>query len=109
MDFVFVYITCPDTDVATQLARGSVQARLAACANIMPGMTSVYEWNGSLQTEQETVLILKTRSSLADALTEWVSSRHPYTVPCILQIPVSAGNELYLSWLSDQTGDRKDD
>ncbi len=108
MEFVFVYITCPDIDVATQLARGCVQARLAACANIIPAMVSVYEWNDALQTEQETILILKTRTSLTLALTEWVSSKHPYSVPCILQLPVLAGNEPYLRWLADQTGDRND-
>ena len=108
MEFLFLYITCPDMDVATQLARGTVQTRLAACANIIPGMTSVYEWDNSIQTEQEVILILKTRRDLAEALTEWVTSNHPYTVPCILQIPILGGNEPYIKWLTDQTGDPDD-
>jgi periplasmic divalent cation tolerance protein len=107
MQFVLFYITCPSTEVAHKLAEGSVQARLAACANIMPGMTSIYEWKGALHTDQETVLILKTRTDLINSLTEWITSNHPYTVPCILQIPVLSGNEPYLDWLMTQTGDQK--
>jgi periplasmic divalent cation tolerance protein len=108
MQFVLFYITCPSTEVAHTLAHGSVQARLAACANIMPGMTSIYEWNGALHTDQETVLILKTRTDLIDSLTKWITSNHPYTVPCILQIPVLSGNEPYLNWMVAQTGDQND-
>jgi len=107
MEFVLVYITCPDMEVATQLAQGTVQLRLAACANIIPGMTSIYEWNNELQTEQEIVLILKTRTDLVDPLTEWITLNHPYTVPCILQIPVHSGNEPYLKWLVEQTGGQR--
>jgi periplasmic divalent cation tolerance protein len=108
MDFLFVYITCPSSEVAIDLARGAVQSRLAACANIFPAMTSVYEWNNAIQTEQEAVLILKSRTDVVDALTEWVASHHPYSVPCILQIPILAGNESYLNWLTEQTGNRTD-
>jgi len=108
MQFVLFYITCPSTEVAHKLAQGSVQTRLAACANIMPSMTSIYEWNGTLHTDQETVLILKTRAELIDSLTEWISSNHPYTVPCILQIPVLSGNEPYLNWLIEQTEEKND-
>jgi len=108
MDFILVYITCPDMEVATRLAQETVQSRLAACANIIPGMTSIYEWNNVLQTEQELVLILKTRTDMAAPLTEWITSNHPYTVPCILQIPVLTGNEPYLKWLVEQTGGQAD-
>lgn len=106
MEFVIVYITCPDNDTAIRLANGAVEAKLAACANILPGMISVYEWENSLQTDQESVLLLKTRQPLTEELTEWISSRHPYSVPCILQLPINDGNEPYLKWLAEQTGNR---
>jgi periplasmic divalent cation tolerance protein len=109
MDFTLVYITCPNLNIAHELARGSVQSRLAACANIIPGMSSIYKWEGVLQTDQETILILKTRSSLVESLTEWVTANHPYTIPCILQIPLLGGNESYIRWLKEQTNDRNDE
>jgi periplasmic divalent cation tolerance protein len=109
MDFALVYITCPNPDVANQLARGAVQSRLAACANIIPGMTSIYEWNNALQIDQEAILIVKTRSNLVELLTSWVAEHHPYTVPCILQIPILSGSDTYLKWLTEQTRDRNDE
>ena len=109
MEFVFVYITCPDKASALILAKGAVQARLAACANILPDMVSVYEWDGALQTDNETVLILKTRESLANQLTDWVTLKHPYDVPCILQLPILAGNDAYLSWVIGQTEGNPDE
>lgn len=103
MEFVIVYITCPDKETAINLARGAVEARLAACANILPEMISVYEWDNALQTDTETVLLLKTRQSHTEELTEWIGGRHPYSVPCIIQLPITSGNEPYLKWLAEQT------
>lgn len=103
MEFVIVYITCPDKETAIHLAKGAVEARLAACANILPGMISVYEWERALQTDSETILLLKTRQTLTEELTDWVGSRHPYSVPCIIQLPITDGNEPYMMWLAEQT------
>lgn len=109
MDFALVYITCPDPDVANELARGAVQSRLAACANIIPGMISIYEWNSMLKTDLETILMLKTRSNMFELLTSWVVEHHPYTVPCVLQIPILDGNDTYLKWLTEQTRGQNDE
>lgn len=106
MEFTLVYITCPDKETALRLAKGAVEARLAACANILPGMVSVYEWDNALQTDEEVVLLLKTRRTLTSEITAWIKNQHPYSVPCIVQIPITGGNESYLEWLADQTEDR---
>jgi len=105
MEFTFVYITCPDKETAIRLAKGAVEAKLAACANILTGMISVYEWENALQTDEETVLLIKTRRVLTGELTAWIENHHPYSVPCIVQLPITDGNASYLKWLADQTRD----
>ncbi len=94
-----VYITVPDLDTAHALARGAVEQGLAACANILPQMTSVYPWRGSLEVASEGVLILKTATDKVEALEQWIQEHHPYEVPCILQLPIAGGNQAYLDWL----------
>jgi periplasmic divalent cation tolerance protein len=101
MDFLFVYITVPDMDTARALARGALQQRLAACANILPQMTSMYEWEGVLEEASELVLILKTASHKQEALEQWIQAHHPYQVPCILRLPIAGGNQAYLDWLRE--------
>ncbi len=103
MDIVFAYITVPDRETALRLARGAVEARLAACANIIPGMVSVYRWKEELQTDQEEVLILKTRKALFGALSAWVVDHHPYEVPCVLELPLDGGSAAYVNWLGEET------
>lgn len=103
MDIVFAYVTVPDHETALRLAQGAVERHLAACANIFPGMVSVYRWQGEMQVDLEEVLILKTRQALFDDLSAWVAEQHPYTVPCILQLPVSGGNVPYVNWLLGET------
>jgi periplasmic divalent cation tolerance protein len=98
--FIFVYITCPSLKVATRLAKGAVEKRLAACANILPAMTSVYRWQGTIETAKETVLILKTRQNLFRSLEDQIRSLHPYDCPCIVALPLVAGSSPYLDWLA---------
>ena len=69
------------------------KARLAACGNILPGVTSVYEWQGKIETETEVSLILKTKSDKTEALTEFVVENHPYDTPCVVFVPVEAGHQ----------------
>ena len=104
MTFCFLYVTARDRDEALSIARTLVQERLVACANVLSGMTSVYEWEGELHEDSECVLILKTREELAPAARERVAALHSYEVPCILTLPVSDGNAAYLAWLEERTG-----
>lgn len=101
---VLLYCTCASTAEAEAVAKAVVGQRLAACANIIPGMRSVYWWQGNLEQGEETVLILKTRSELAEAATEAVKAAHSYSVPCVLPLLVGeGGNADYVAWLLTET------
>lgn len=96
------YITTPDKVVATELARGMVERRLAACAQIIAGATSIYMWEGEMQEEGEHIIIAKTREERACELEEYVKSAHPYECPAIIFLPARAeGN--FARWVKDQT------
>ncbi|MDX2308494.1 MAG: divalent-cation tolerance protein CutA [Hyphomicrobium sp.] len=96
---VLVYATYPDADAARAAATYLVEAELAGCVNILPGMTAVYRWSGAVRMESECVLIAKTRRGLADRLIAEARSRHPYDTPAFLVIPVVGGSEPYIAWL----------
>lgn len=100
---VFVYTTLPDEAVAREIATDLVSAKLAACVNIYPGMTSVYEWEGKLDTAREVGCFIKTRAGLAQEVMAALRKRHPYTTPAMLVLPILAGNADYLDWARAQT------
>ncbi|XP_069841583.1 protein CutA [Dendropsophus ebraccatus] len=95
------YVSCPDVTVAKKIARGLVERKLAACVNIIPKITSIYEWKGKIEEDDETLLMIKTRSSKVPALTEYVRSVHPYEVCEVISVPVEQGNPPYLTWVTD--------
>lgn len=104
MSFIFAYITAPSEVEAQKIAATLVEARLAACANIIPGMTSVYRWQGNIEQRQECVVILKTREKLFRAVEEKVKSLHSDTNPCIVALPVTAASNGFLRWVDAETG-----
>lgn len=91
------YITNADKESAIALARQAIEKKLAGCANILP-MHSLYPWKGTLQEENEHILILKTIPALKEILTEFISSVHQYEVPCIMNWDVEV-NESYGDWI----------
>ena len=99
----FVYITCASLDEAKRIGHALVEARLCACVNVLPGMTSLYWWQGKIEEGQETVLIAKTRDTLLDALTDRVKALHSYQCPCVVAFPVAAGNADYVKWIEAET------
>ena len=103
MSACFVYITAPDKAAARDIGRALVDARLAACANIFDGMTSVYRWQGRIEESGEAVLIAKTRAELVPALTEKVQALHRYECPCIVALPVVGGSKAFLDWIDAET------
>lgn len=103
MDFRFVYMTASSSEEAKKIGRALVEERLAACANVIDGMASVYWWQGELTEGREAVLIAKTRADLVPALTERVRALHSYTVPCVVALPILGGNPDYLVWLGEET------
>ncbi|KAM8793813.1 protein CutA [Eudromia elegans] len=103
------FVTCPSEKVAKELARALVEKRLAACVNVVPQVTSIYEWKGKVEEDNEVLLMIKTRSSRIPALAEFVRSVHPYEVAEVIAVPVTQGNPPYLRWVQDavpeDTGD----
>ena len=98
-----VYVTAPDLAEAESLARLAVEARLAACANVLPGMRSLYWWRGRLEQADEVVLLFKTTERLVPALTEALTQAHSYDCPCVVALPIVAGNPAFLQWIEDET------
>lgn len=107
MDLRLVYMTAGSRDEAKKIGRALVEERLAACANVIDGMESVYWWQGKLTEDREAVLIAKTRAELVPALTQRVKELHSYTVPCIVALPILAGNPAYLEWLTAEAAGAK--
>ncbi|PWC32178.1 divalent-cation tolerance protein CutA [Azospirillum sp. TSO22-1] len=104
MDLVFAYVTASSPDEARRIGRALVEERLAACVNILPGMISIYRWQGAVETAEETVLIAKTRADLFEALSARVKELHSYEVPCVVELRLGRGNPDYLGWLETETG-----
>lgn len=100
---ILVLCTAPNAEVGAELGRGLVNAKLAACANIVEGVRSIYAWKGAVHDDSEVQLLIKTRRARFEALRDWILEHHPYDVPEILAIPIEAGSSDYLAWLEEQT------
>ncbi|MEK7812877.1 MAG: divalent-cation tolerance protein CutA [Candidatus Desantisbacteria bacterium] len=100
MEYVVVLITAPQAE-AKELAMTLVQEKLAACANIIDMVSSIYWWEGKIQDDKESLLILKTRQDTVDALIIRIKQIHSYTVPEIIALPIIRGNQDYLNWISE--------
>jgi len=103
---VLVYATYPDAETAEAGGRALVEAGLAACVNILPGMVSIYRWEGQIERAQECVMIIKTRSGLAAEAIATAQARHPYTTPAFVILPVEGGLADYLDWIVASTDKR---
>jgi periplasmic divalent cation tolerance protein len=94
-----ILCTCPDAATAELLARKLISARLAACVNILPGITSVYEWQGQLETTQEHLLLIKSHQDRYPAIEATLKNLHPYQLPEIIAIAIERGSSDYLKWI----------
>lgn len=105
-----VLTTAPNSDEADRLAHMIVESRLSACVQILPKMTSVYFWEGKIETEPEHLLLIKTLEEKFDELSEFIRSNHSYDVPEIVAIDAEKVSEDYLSWMRDyiETGPPKE-
>ncbi len=102
-DVVVVLVTAPSAEVADRIASGVVEARLAACVAVLPGVQSVYRWQGVVERADEIQLVIKTARDRVDALRGLITSLHPYTVPELLVLPVVDGLPAYLAWVVAET------
>jgi periplasmic divalent cation tolerance protein len=98
-----IYVTAPSDEEARKIAGTVVAERLAACANIIPGVTSLYWWQGRVQEDSEVTIILKTRDDRVDRLTERVKDLHSYECPCVVALPIAEGNPAFIDWIVAET------
>lgn len=103
MSTVLIYVTASSVEEAQAIGRALVSERLVACVNLLPGMTSMYWWNGGVQEDQEVSMILKTQADLVDRVTERVKELHSYDCPCAVALSVAGGNPAFLEWIVSET------
>ena len=96
---LLILTTAPDRETATLLAKSLVEQRLAACVNILPQATSVYEWKGKLELSDESLLLIKSTQENYTAVETALRAEHPYELPEILAVPVEQGLQGYLDWV----------
>lgn len=102
-DAIVVLTTLASEAEAVTLVKALLERRLIACGTVLPGARSFYRWEGRVADESEVVVLLKTRTARLDALEMAFDELHPYKVPEMLALPVTAGNAKYLGWLSAET------
>jgi periplasmic divalent cation tolerance protein len=105
-DDIVILITAASDDEAARIARALVDERLAACANILPGVRSLFFWEGRTQDEREVLMVVKTRQALLDSIVRRVKALHSYTVPEIIALPVLGGSQDYLDWVRETVKER---
>lgn len=101
-EYIVIFVTAPE-DEAADLAKTLVEERLVACVNIVPGLRSIYWWQGRVEDEPEVLCIMKTRSNLFELLRDRVRELHSYEVEEIIALPILAGNLPYLDWIKENT------
>lgn len=99
-----VLVTAPDAGTAESLVRRLVKEGVVACGNIVPGITSIYRWQGDVEQETEVLVIFKTTEVGAAGLVRRVPELHPYEVPEVLVLPVEAGHRPYMQWIEENVG-----
>lgn len=97
---VVVLVTAPSREVAEHITRTMVDERLAACGNIVPGVTSIYRWGGAVQKDEELLIVFKATQQIAPKLMARVAEIHPYEVPEAIVLPVVAGLPPYVAWVA---------
>ncbi len=102
-DYCIIMTTLPNREEARKMARGLVEEQLGACVQLLD-IKSVYTWKGEVQEDDEVLLLIKTRADLYDAVEVYIQTHHPYEVPEIVQVPITAGLSAYLGWVDEVTG-----
>ncbi len=98
-NIIVIFCTSPDKETSLKLARGLVNDKLAACVNILPGVTSVYHWENKLEQGAEELLLIKTIESKIKAVENYLLTNHPYSLPEIMGIEANFINEKYKNWV----------
>ncbi len=104
MSLLMVFSTFPDASIARQIATTLIEERLAACVNLLPGVESIYQWEGKMESSQEVLALLKTTAEIYQSLERRLKELHPYEVPEVVAIPAEGVQEGYLQWVMRMTG-----
>ncbi len=102
-DFIVVFVTCGSEEEAVKIANILVEEKLAACANIVSSIRSIYRWEGKIWDEKEWLLIIKTQESRFEDLSDKVKSLHSYSVPEIIALPIIQASLPYLNWIKENS------
>lgn len=97
-EFSFLYVPIDNQENAQKVAQALVQQKLAVCVNIIPAVTSVYEWEGKIESGSELIMLIKTNKNKIQSARDTVAALHPYKVPCIAEIPIYTLNSTYQAW-----------
>ena len=103
METLLVLTNCPDEEAANTIALAIVEARLAACVNILPRVQSIYRWQGRVESATEIPLFIKSTAACYPALQETIRTLHPYEIPEIIAVPIGRGLPAYLNWVAEET------
>jgi periplasmic divalent cation tolerance protein len=103
-ELLWVYITAGEMEEAQRIGRTLVEKRLAACANLVEKMHSIYWWENEIHEDDEVILIAKTKATLLPHLVQEVKALHSYDCPCVVALPVLGGNADYLEWIRNEAG-----
>lgn len=104
--FNLILVTAPNRKTARVLARAALEARLVACANLIPAVESHYWWLGKLEQSNEILIVFKTAKSKLGALEKLILAQHPYDTPEIIALPIATGTERYLRWIETEVETR---
>jgi len=103
---IVVFITVPSRESGEKISHALVKDKLAACVNIIPGIFSIYQWNGNIESDNELLLISKSRTALFDKIVTTVRKHHPYDVPEVIALPIIAGSDDYMAWIDESTSEK---
>ena len=102
-EHLLVLTTCPDSGTATRIATELLDERLAACVNQVPGIRSLYRWEGRIEQDDEVLMLIKTTTSAFSRLEALIRERHPYELPEVIAVPLAQGSDAYLEWITKST------
>jgi len=105
-EFFIALTTCPNNDIATQLAQAVVEKQLAACVNIVPGIQSVYQWQGKIENDSEFLLMMKTNRDKIESLQTYILEQHPYEITEFITLNIESGSAAYLDWINSSLSNR---
>jgi periplasmic divalent cation tolerance protein len=103
-DYIVVLVTAKSDKEGEKIGQALLEEKLAACVNIVPGLKSIFRWKGKISTDEEVLLLIKTKDTLFEKLKKRVIELHSYEVPEIIALGILAGNEKYLEWIKKETG-----